>query len=293
MEQQNAEDHDSDGDQSRQTNGIHDPLAVPCTIIVCDDRNHTIVDPEDRHENKTLQLKIDTEYSSSRRIEDQKDFVKAKYHDRADGLHDDGRNADSIDFADDLFVWPEFLHVDTDLFVDADVEKGAQSSADDLSDHGRDGGSCHLQPRKAEQSEDQDRIQDDIDNGAGSLGDHSVKSFAGCLEKSFHGNLYVNADGADGDDFHILDPILDDRFLRRLRNEKQPGAKDPDKSGEQKADDCKKNAVFRRKVGLFKLFFAQAAGKEGIDADTGTDAYGDHQILDRKSKRYGGQCVLA
>ena len=81
--------HQADCGDYAQLNRLNDTFFVACPVVVSDDWNHSVVQTEDRHENKTVQFEVNTEYGSGGRREHEQDFVKAKGHDRADGLHND------------------------------------------------------------------------------------------------------------------------------------------------------------------------------------------------------------
>ena len=63
----------------------------------------------------------------------------------------------------------------------AQVAVQVQKPADDLTNYRGPGGAGHLQPGQAEVAENQNGVQNDVDNGPGSLTEHGVKGPAGGL----------------------------------------------------------------------------------------------------------------
>ena len=92
-----------------ETDGANHPFPAPRAVIVGNDGHHAVVEPKDRHENEALHLEIDAENRRGGRGKADEDPVHSIGHDRADGLHNDGRNAHRIDFADDLQIRFESL----------------------------------------------------------------------------------------------------------------------------------------------------------------------------------------
>ena len=46
--------------------GIHHTLSLSCTVVVCDYRDHAVVETEYGHEYETLKFKVYTEYRNCR-----------------------------------------------------------------------------------------------------------------------------------------------------------------------------------------------------------------------------------
>ena len=69
--------------------------------------------------------------------------------------------------------------------------------------------------------------------------------------------------------------------------------KQAENSESQKAHEGQEQGVDGDAVGLLEVFFAQASGKGGVDADACASSYGDHQVLCREGQGYGRQGVFA
>ncbi len=63
LEQEQSNNHNADCDKNTQFQGMSDPSFVPGAVIICYDRYHSIVQSENRHEDKALQFEIYSEYS--------------------------------------------------------------------------------------------------------------------------------------------------------------------------------------------------------------------------------------
>ena len=225
--------------------------------------------------------------------EGDENFVHAEHHHRADGLHDDGGDAHAVDAGDDPPVRTEAPELELNVVVPGQVEEDGQAGGQDLPQDGGQGGSRHLHPGEAEQSEDQNGVHDDVDNGAHRLGDHGVEGAAGGLEHPVKGDLYKQPYRQPADDGHVLCAVVHNGLLAGLHLEKEPGAGQADGHEHQAAEDGQKQAVHGGGVGPALAALAQALGQQGVDAHAGSHGHGDHQILDREGQRDGVQRVLA
>ncbi len=91
---------------------------------------------------------------------------------------------------------PSQAAVDLSVFRNCEVKR--HEYGDHLADDRSDCRSGNFKPRETEQSEDQDGIQDDVDDRAGSLGDHIVQGLSGRLHQSLEGNLEEYPGGTYG-----------------------------------------------------------------------------------------------
>ena len=96
---------------------IHNSFFAAGAVIVCDNRNHAIVQAENRHEDKTLQLEINTKngYSGSGKAD--KNQIHSVGHDRGNGLHNNRRKSDRVNNPDDPRIRTEAAHVNADIMV--------------------------------------------------------------------------------------------------------------------------------------------------------------------------------
>ena len=221
LEDRQSEEHDDHGDQDAELDGLDDPFPVPGSVIEGDHGDHTVVQPEYRHEYEALQFKIYAEYRRRGRREHQKDSVHAKGHDRTNGLHDNRRNANLVDNGNCPWMGTESLQADADLCVLPDIEIKRHQYRHNLSDDGRKCGACDFQAGKSEKAEDQYRIQNYIDDGAGSLCDHIIDGLSGRLHQSLKCNLQKDTGGAYGDDGQVLCAVCNDGLVVSLHGKKQ------------------------------------------------------------------------
>ena len=176
-----------------------------------------------------------------------------------------------------------------DLLIKAQVQEQAQTGGDRLSEDRGQGGAGYAQSGKAAQAEDHDRIKNNIDNGAGGLGDHTVNGQACGLQQAFEGHLEEQPRGQTGHDPQIGGAHTDDFRVLCLGTDKSGGQEKTDQQEGQEIAEGQEKAVGRCRVGTVISLFSQGTGEEGVDTDTGTGAQGDHQVLQRKGQGNGGQ----
>ena len=92
-------------------------------------------------------------------------FMPKTIH-RADGGHDDGGNAHGVDVADDGGLGAEALQAQLYVRVAGGVDDHRDEGGNDLAQYGSQGGAGHLHAGQTEQTEDQDGVQYDVDDGA-------------------------------------------------------------------------------------------------------------------------------
>ena len=122
LEDGKSEQHDGYGNNDAQLDSLNDTVFIPGTVVKCDNRDHPVIQSEDRHEDEALKLEVYAEYGGCGGREDQKDLVHSEGHDRADGLHDNGRDSDFVDDGDCPHVRTEAPKADIVLFVSGKIE---------------------------------------------------------------------------------------------------------------------------------------------------------------------------
>ena len=98
----------------------------------------------------------------------------------------------------------------------SEIEEDGQQHGYNLARYRGDGSARYFQARHAEKSKDQDRVQDNIDDSPGSLGDHRVEGLACGLEQTLKADLQKGAEGADGYKKHIVLPVFYNLGMRGL-----------------------------------------------------------------------------
>lgn len=161
----------------------------------------------------------------------------------------------------------------------------------DLSDDGGNRGSCHTESGKAKESEDQDRIEDDVDHAAGAQQIHGNLHFSDPLENLFKRNLQQGAEGEAEHDVCIVAGILQYGRIIREQREERFGDKDPCQDEEDTVNDGQCNAERGGAVCLFLFSGSEVDGNGRSNPNTYSDGDGDDGVLERIGKRNGSQGI--
>lgn len=152
----------------------------------------------------------------------------------------------------------------------------------------------HLQPGEAEQAENEDGVKDDVRYGAHKLRAHGQRGPAGGLQQPLKAELAENADGAAKADGSVPCAVLHDSGLAAgLKLEEGPGEENADQGKDNKVAQGQKNTGVGGFIGHVLPLFAQGAGQQRVNADSGAAAEGDHQILQGEGQRDRVEGVLA
>ena len=173
------------------------------------------------------------------------------------------------------------------------VEHHGDDRTDALTDHRRPGGAGDAQLREAEQTKDQDRIEDDVRDRAGQLRDHGIDRAAGRLQETLKGDFNKNAERAQNADIQVCDAVIDDRLNIRLRAHVSTDADQACDKHEQIAQPREQQTVDRDLIDTLGIFLPQRARQQRIDADTEADSDGNDDVLPRESHRHRRECILA
>ena len=271
-----------------------DPAAVVGAEVVGHNGHHGVVEPEKRHKDKAVQLEEHPVNGRGGGAECQQDLVHQIGGDRADGVHEDGGKPDGVDLADELKIKAHFTEMDTHIGIVQLVQNNAQRGGNQLTDDGSDGGAADPHSGESQQAKDEDGIQNDIEKSAGTLDEHSDEGAARPLQDALRGDLHKDAERADADDRKVFGAVLGDEGGDPLLQGKVGMRKE---TAQQRKNgggaDRKQQADIGNLFGLFPVLLPQPAGKQRVDADAGAGGKGDHQVLDGKRQRNGGQGVLA
>ena len=164
------------------------------------------------------------------------DLVHQEGHDGADGHHDDAGQADGVDAADEPPVGPEAPDAQGDVLVLLHVEVGRQQHAADLADDRGDGRAGHAHV----EYEDEHRVQDDVDDGAQTLGVHAQQGAARALQQALQHDLAEQGKGAAHDDVEVLLAHGDDLLHLGLGAEERSGTGQAQHAAEGEAHECQK-----------------------------------------------------
>lgn len=289
-----AQQHDGDSGDGGGADGLMDAAAVAGTVIVGDDGNNGIIEAEERHKEKAVELEVDAVDRRRGGAERQQDLIHEVGGDRADGGHQNGGEADGIDLADEGKIETDLFGIDTDIGIVLLIEDNTKHCGDQLTDDGSIGSAPDAHGRAAEEAEDHDGIEDDIDDGADALNEHGDEGLAGALQHPLGGDLHKDADGADADDGKILGAVFrDDGGNTLLHGEVELRAENPKQREYHGGADGKQQADISDFLGGLAVFLAQSAGKQGIHTHAGAGGKGDHEVLNGEGQRNGGEGILA
>ena len=292
LKERQANEHQTDRGNDGQADGFLYALGLSRAVVVGDDRDHAVIEAEDRHEDKALELEVDAEDGRRCGGKDDEDLVEAEVHDRTDGHHDDRGNADPVNFLDGIPVEADVARADADIGVKFEVHKERKARRNDLADDGRHRRAGNLHARKAEPAEDENRVQNDVDDRAGDLRVHRKLRPPGRLQQPLEAELRENADRRAKADRGVARAVVHDLLHICLREEE--GARERQA---QHAEDCEiaehqEDGRVGRAVDEVVPLCTQSSGQQCVCADGRAASEGNHQILQWESQRDGAQRVF-
>ena len=144
---------------------------------------------------------------------------------------------------------------------------------------------------QTEPAEDKDRVEQDVEQGAGGLQHHGEHAPAGGLEQPLAEDLGETACGEDAADGKIGAAALDGLCHIRLHFKVRSCAENAEQAEGGRKHKHEEQAVSRGQIGVLCIPLAEGAAEQGVDADGGADAAADDQILHREcqtQRRDGG-----
>ena len=172
------------------------------------------------------------------------------------------------------------------------VQHQPDQGGDRLSDHGRERRAGNAHRRTAEIPEDHDRVKDDIDDGARQLRSHALHGPPGRLQEPLKHHLEHQARGEPVHDPKVDLPHRGDLRVARLRADKRAGNEDPDQRKQHKIAEGQQQRHVGGLVRSLEFPFAERSREQGVHADAGTGTDRDHQVLQGKCERDGGQRIF-
>ncbi|MPM65823.1 hypothetical protein SDC9_112727 [bioreactor metagenome] len=157
------------------------------------------------------------------------------------------------------------------------------------------GGDCrarHAKLRKAEQTEDQDRVEDDVEHRADDLHQHRLEVHALRLQDTFAIDLHEQADRKNHDNGKIGNAVLRRFGIARIGFDERARAKDAEENEDHGGEQHDEEAVARRFLRVRMLLCAEFAGDQRVDANAGADGDGDHEHKNRIGEGDCGQRVF-
>ena len=147
--------------------------------------------------------------------------------------------------------------------------------------------------RKTDQTEDQDRVENNVRERAGQLGDHGIDRAAGRLQEALEGDLDENAERAQNADVQIRDAVIDNGLDIRLRAHIGTDADQACDKHEQIAQQRQQQTIDRDLIDTLGVFLAQRTREQRVDADAEANGNSDDDVLPRKSHRHRRERILA
>ena len=144
-----------------------------------------------------------------------------------------------------------------DILIFGQVEVTADAAGNHLAQDSRRSGARYAHFGEAEQAEDHNRVEDDIDDGAGRLRDHAVDCAPGRLQQTLKSDLENSSERHAETDFQIGRPVLLHQRILDLSSYEGAGS---EQAEQQKQDVCQKGqkqAVVGSLIGAVESFFAQ------------------------------------
>ena len=288
LEDPQAKGHNGRGVDHRQLHRLGHPLGFLGPVVIGHNGHQAIVQAEDRHEDEALKLEVHPQHRRSRGGKGDEDLVHTEDHYRADGGHDDGGHAHPVDAADGGQMGTEAPQMHSDLVVLPAVEPHGQHRAHDLAQNGghRRAQNTHVQHK------DEHRVQYNVGQGPGGLGDHGVHRLSCGLQQPLISDGQKQAQGTHGTAKNVGRPLLHNLHDIGLGQEECPGAENADNRKDQIAAHRQKNAVGRRQIHPLLVLLPQTLAQQGIDTHAGTGGHGDHQVLNREGQADGVEGVL-
>ena len=265
MHDQRAHQHDANRHTEGELERLVDAVFSPCAVVIGQNRNQSVVETEDRHEEEALQLEIDAEDCGRSCREYGQDHVHAVGHDGTDGHHEDGRHADKINLFDDIALrlqdaLPAQVNVGVELEVHDQTQDGSNALAQNCGI--RCAGNAEL--GEAEEAEDHDRVKDDVNDRTGGLADHAQLGAARGLQESLEVHLEEEAQRHACDDGEVCVAVFDDfggcggiRAGLELHGERPVGAKNREQQESDKAAEGQEDAHIGGCVGPVEALLAE------------------------------------
>ena len=239
-----------------------DAVDLACAVVVADDGDKAVVYAEHGQEEKALQLKVRTVHGDGglgKRHEQQVHDVVGQ---RAYAHHDDGREANFIDLADDASVGAEELKPERDLAVALEVEEKTQPGADGLTDH-----RCHRCARRAHCGQaapavDEKRVEHYIRHCAHHLRPHGKLRQTRRLQKALEGYLKIQEYRAHGDYLKIRACVVTHGGIVYLRVYEPLRTEHAEGKHRRPAAQAQKQCVARNSAGSVTVVSTKRTGYE-------------------------------
>ena len=232
-----------------------------------------------------MQLVVNAEHAGGHLVEALENLVHAEVHNGANAVHDHRGNAHLQNGGDDLPVGLHKLHTELHLGIVAQIQVDAQHRAGALADDRRHGGTGHAHLGHAPPAVDEHGVENDVDDGAGTLEDHGLHGPAGGLEQPLAEDLDENANGEDAADAGIGNAALNGFRHGGLHGVVGPDTEEAEEHKQRRSYQRQKYALARSPVDALLILPAQALAQQRIDAHANTHGKADLHILHRECQR--------
>ena len=146
---------------------------------------------------------------------------------------------------------------EVNVLVVPEIQEQSDAGSHTLTKNRGIGSSCNAELRKSAETEDQDRIKDDIDDGTGHLADHGQDGHARGLQKTFKGHLEEKTDGEGADNPQIGVAGGNDFRNRGLALDKRPGDKKADEDECDGVQKRQKQTVSGSSIGAIEILLTK------------------------------------
>lgn len=172
------------------------------------------------------------------------------------------------------------------------MEDQAENGGGPLTDDRGDGGPRDAHFRTAQITEDQNRVQDQVDQGAGHLRRHAGYRPPRGLQHSLKEGPQEDARGIDLADAEIGDAVSADHRIIGEHGDKGPASEKSPKDEDQGAGQGKEQTCRGSFPCLLKVFLPQLSGNQSVGSHASAYRYSDLQHLGGIGQRGGRQRCL-
>ena len=294
------------GEQADARAGCHDGCAhdkselielfhtgvLPGTVVVADERAHTLHDAVGGQIQKGLQLIVDAQHHHIALGECSQQTVQEGDQQGWQSQIEDRRYADAVKFFVQRSIRAQAAAAHPHRELSAGVDEKVNAQTEQLTDAGSQRCARNAHGGHRAKAEDEDGVEDDIAHTAEDQCSHGHLHAAHRLKHLFKGQC-SHIDGSKQEhDGGVGDAGGDQAFVPGEPAQKarhNGNADDRDENAVQKAQS---HAVGGGGLGFLTVACAEMQRDHGVDADAKADGNGVGKILDGEHQRQGGHGIL-